>query len=294
MEKLTAKQIVGFIIVLFSVAVWFMLGGRETTKPTIATKTKTDPSTSLVEARTQIERTMKEVAVGDEEAQKLFEFFKARGFVGMFKDRNFNAEKGASPEMVQGNIPLSQSRFLIIPIAPSERQLRNLPSAANFFYESKANMVYVPPLETFTRNWFGARALHEVSHVFDRLEGNEPEPGEVLTEDFINGEIRAHKLEIRLLNLRTNNQLLTKIRSVASKMAVPKGFPDNEIDSDAIRFEEIDILFSKPLSAEEDNTRKGSYFIALNFAMAEIMGLGEKGQITFLAGHFKKRDNVRQ
>jgi hypothetical protein len=87
------------------------------------------------------------------------------------------------------------------------------------------------------------------------------------------GEVRAHSLEIRLLDRATSGGFTRELRRVLNDLVPPDtgpidwvmpNFPGDMVD--------VYRLFPPALSEEEESTRNGSCLIAINFLFAERRG----------------------
>ncbi|MEK7655910.1 MAG: hypothetical protein AAB386_04515 [Patescibacteria group bacterium] len=238
----------------------------------------------IAKDRKDLLRALKLVASGDEEGEKLIDLFQQAVVVRLYGSRRWSEEDSTGKKLFRDANSKVPRNLWIMPSEKSLRAAHGFIPEANFEYAQSGNGIFTPPPSTFTDQWLGVRLAHELLHANDYLTGVEPPnpKGAGLTDDFVQGEVRAHNLEVRLLDRMSNGAFGEILGLIAERYEPPAGFPARWFFSDSFdEFVELDKLFLPARSKEETNSRCGSYNIALNFMYAERLGLGEKGKAAY-------------
>jgi hypothetical protein len=238
----------------------------------------------IAQDRKDLLRSLKLVASGDEEGEKLIDLLQKAVVVRVYGWGKWSEEDTIGKQLFSDAKSKTPRHLWIIPAEQDSRAAYGFFPQANFEYSQSGNSIFTPPPNTFTDHWLGVRLAHELLHASDYLTGVEPPNpmGAGLTDEFVRGEVRAHTLEVRLLDRLSNGAFRKILNKIAVRVEPPDGFPGRWFYSKTLEeFAELDELFPPALSKEESNTRRGCYNVALNFTYAERLGLGEKGKVTF-------------
>lgn len=232
-----------------------------------------DPNEALIaEYRHDVSGVLERVVGADEEGLRLLAFYRERAhYLLLTENGQWIVESGTNRRRFGIGPDAARLDFAIAPTTRLHRDRFGLQSQANFEYARERSTIFIPPPATFTRVWLGIRTMHEISHAHDDLAGIERFlPGEEGEREFVLGEVRAHSLEMRLLNQATNGAFERELLALLEIVLSPNPRPDAWIMPDIpTDFARVYSLFPPPQSDAERDTRNGSCLTALNFLYAD-------------------------
>lgn len=182
------------------------------------------------ETISEYEDAFRNVAKGDEEAEKVFDFYTSNRFDEATGEGVLRVEL-SDQEVYQGVV-----------------------SGSSYY---KNNVLHINPMDS-TDLWKGVLYAHEVKHAYDDINGFEG-PTDY---DFYLGEVNAYEMEFRLLDNATNgkfNEILEKETKNIPNDSYRVGISEESL----IGFREI---FPPPKSEDEVSIRIASFVVAQNFA----------------------------
>ncbi len=238
-----------------------------------ARRAPSDPNgAKIAEYRHELSNVLVHAVGNDEEGLRLLAFYRERAhYLLLTESGQWVVEGGTNQRRFGVGPDAARLDFAIAPATRLRRDRFGLQSQANFEYLRERSTVFIPPPETFTRLWLGIRTMHEISHVYDDLLGIERfVPGEEGEREFALGEVRAHSLEMRLLNQATYGAFERDLSALLGALVPSDSRPDAWIMPDIpTDFAQVFSLFPPPQSDAERDTRNGSCLIALNFLYAD-------------------------
>lgn len=210
-------------------------------------------------------RSLKLVAAGDPEGERLIALFERVVFYGTI----------VRPGRLSYDLNEGRTHSVMVIVASQEQRVANgYQSAANWQYIHEVRIIFTPLIEDYTELWAGIRLAHEVSHVATRMEGTVPEkPTDRQLHD---EEIRAHRFETRLVDRWTHGEYLKRIDAWLDAQPnlpdAPRAWfehPDREL------IRTLQPLFPDSLGVHEDATRNGSLLFVLNDRLAKRRNLND-------------------
>lgn len=225
----------------------------------------------------QVTQAMVQAVGNDDEGRRLLAFYRERGrYVVLAGSDRYHVVGSGDQSFV--TIPRTGEvldRFFIETSEPVARLRFGVTLEASFEYDDQRSTLYLPPLERFTKFWFGVFAAHEVLHAFDHLQMIErATTNSVHDHEYYLGEVRAHTFELRLLDQTTQGQV-TRVFGQFLDQHLPPGALDNPNayigpTPDVMPIiRSVDRLFLSPQSEAERDNRLTSYLVAMNFLLAE-------------------------
>lgn len=167
-----------------------------------------------------------------------------------------NGNTLGSPEVT------GHQKIPVIVMNPEQRAEIGLSTAADWVYEQDFRRILTPTPERYSDFWAGLFLAHEVSHArqyaINNMTGN----------DYVAEEVRVHRLETRLLNLRSQGQYLARINNWIDQH--PQ-LVDNGcfIVYDHSLTEALADLFPSAINSYEYSVQAGSYTMAVNEVLSD-------------------------
>jgi hypothetical protein len=210
-------------------------------------------------------RSLKLVAAGDPEGERLIALFERVTFYGTI----------VRPGRLSFDLNEGKTRSVMIIVASQEQRVANgYQSAANWQYINELRVIFTPLVEDYTELWAGVRLTHEISHVAMHMDGTMPD--KPTDQQLHNDEIRAHRLETRLVDRWTHGEYLKRIDAwfdaQPSLPDAPRAWfehPDREL------IRSLQPLFPDSKSVHEDATRNGSLLFTMNDRLAKRRNLND-------------------
>lgn len=257
----------------------------ENTEPRSPFAVSSDPdiarSRILDEKQTAI-RALESVLEGDPDVKKLLSLHRERAIYGIIVGPRQTVLDRPVPKDLSSslkNMRDKQRPFLVLASTFEERKLVHIPGVANFHYEYAVSTVFCPHPQGFSTLVYGIRLAHETQHAYELINGIEPldDKGEYIANEVLKSEVRAHNLEIRLLDRATGGKFTERMRQLARSAARWGGFPRRVPPgvSDPAYFTSVDTLIPSARSDGELNTRQGMYNVARLFIACDELGLGD-------------------
>lgn len=221
-------------------------------------------------------RTLEAAVKGDEEGERLLKFFIDRAIFGYIRKPTPAIERGK--KFVGWHEYSHHERsFLVLPSMEEQRAAAGIGWRTNFNFVGQDDAIFTPESRAITDIWMGIRLAHEVSHAYDVISGKEPtEQGISKPNDYLEGEVRAHTLEIRLFDRATNSRFSERMVALVRLHPPPFGYPEVKVaeEHDPAHYKTIDDLFPPIRSGNEARVRQGSYNIARSFAYCRLLHRG--------------------
>lgn len=219
----------------------------------------------------QLVKAFESVAAGDETGDLLIAFHREHASHSVLIGRGLTA-----------GLPVDNPREMLedplgfeVTIASREERVENqLRAYEQFQFDADRNELFAPPPDGYSESWFGFAFAHELSHAHDLVTGFEPRELPAGDRRFIESELRAYGLELRLIDNFTGGAFERTAERIVSddNRDVPTSLNVGTRTDD--EFQELDALFPPAVSEDEKSTRGGLSIIALNFALIDRYGLG--------------------
>lgn len=271
------KLLVIAVLVVFSFCFALISGSSSQDKPEVASEKKPVPSfqkelQKSEKAKNKFGELLKNISNGDEEANEIYKFYLANSVFVDAESKEFHPHKP---------IPAEYSSPLAFKIFPSDMHVRRtlgLRGVNHWMYDHLTKILTVPIRSEweFTEIWAGAIFFHELRHAYDMLTGLE-EMSATNSDVWLEGEVRAYSLEIRLLDKATNGKFIEILDA-----AVSRGSNRGWLNCSRETRKELDGLFPPQKSPAEKSLRLPTYIIALNFRAVESGKLEGKTRLEFL------------
>ncbi len=212
-----------------------------------------------------------EVVQGDEEAERMLDFFKQKRRKGYLRgDQIIADEKGEKGDF-----------YTVIVDLNNKKAMDSMKGFAQFKQKDTPPSLMLKPAR-LDKKWAGVLLAHESVHVYQWLNGIE----QSRPNGFLEGEVDAYDLEFRLLDKITNNKLKQVLREQATQ--IEKGKIRGRLSSEDMK--RLSELLPPIKSPEEYSLALPALTIAFNFAVAELQYQSpieiKKAKIDYIEGVF--------
>lgn len=175
--------------------------------------------------------------------------------------------------------------FELTEATTEERRRNGLTVLSALAYDPNRNELFLPPLGTFDRMLVAALLAHELTHAYDYAYRVE-EPSSFTSDDWQRGELRAYRIEFRLLDRALHGRLVQAVDHAISLFGSHLPQPPSSCfgpnDMEPWITHEFDNLLATPTNREEQTLRYTIWLLAMNDRLVERQNAGEAGHIACL------------
>ncbi len=170
------------------------------------------------ETLARIRRSARRAARGDTEATTIYNAFNERS-VGVRV-----APKGVMMALEAKQLPAGHRAYIVI-VQPQE--VENLPSPPPEACFQNGDKIYFIDRAPWTEWYLGVVVLHEMVHWYDTVHTGWEKPDVQFSDEWVKGEVHAHKLESRALNRLTKTLWLNHAVSIFDNPSMRLKYIDN-------------------------------------------------------------------